>query len=424
MVRLLLLRVRLWWEGAFWVIPVLGIVMGAVLDALSVLVDGVLSQDGAVARLVSPGAAITLLAAVGGGMVTFTGFVFSVVLLVLQFGSSQYSPRTVSYFLRTRSIQWVLAVFLTTIVFTFLSVLEVGAAGEQEFVPLGSVVFSVLLLIVSLGAFLVLLNVVGTRIRVDTVLSDLGRRSRRRLGRRFSAPTSPRATLLGQVPAPAPDARLLRYRGRTGQIVAVDVKGLLRLARRAGARVILTARTGDGVSSGSPVATVSGGVVTDEQISSHLLVARERSLRYDPLYALRILTDVALRALSPSTNDPTTAVRALDEVEGVLRTAAPLPLGTVEIAAGEGSVVLRSPTWSDVVDLALLEVIDAGLDQPQVTRRISALINDLLADLPEERHRALLRHKRRLSTEVAARFADDRRAMALTGDRQGIGGSR
>lgn len=232
------------------------------------------------------------------------------------------------------------------------------------------------------------------------------------------------ATLLGQVPVPATDATLLRYRGRTGQIIAVDVDGLVRLARRTGARIILTARTGDGVSSGSPVATCSGGVVADKQISSHLLVARERSLRYDPLYALRILTDVTLRALSPSTNDPTTAVRSLDEVEGVLRTAAPLPLGTVEVAAGKGSVVLRSPTWSDVVDLALLEVVDAGLDQPQVTRRVAALLNDLLADLPEERHRALLRHKRRLSTEVAARVTDDRRAVALTGDRQGIGGSR
>lgn len=423
MVRLLALRVRLWWENAFWVIPVLGILMGAVLDAWSVQVDGLLSRDGAVARLVSPGAAITLLAGVGGGMVTFTGFVFSVVLLVVQFGSSEYSPRTVSYFLRARSIQWVLAVFLTTIVFTFLSVLEVGA-GDQQFVPLGSVAFSVLLLIASLGAFLVLLNVVGTRIRVDTVLSDLGRRSRRRLSRRFSALSSPRATLLASAPAPASDAVLVRYRGRTGQIVAVDIQGLARLARRARARVILTARTGDGVSSGSPVATVSGGVVTDKQVSSHLLVARERSLRYDPLYALRILTDVSLRALSPGVNDPTTAVRSLDEVEGVLRTAAPLPLGTVEVAAGEGSVVLRSPTWSDVVDLALLEVIDAGVDQPQVTRRVTALLNDLLADLPAERHRALLRHKRRLSTEVTARYGDDRRAMALTGDRQGIGGSR
>jgi uncharacterized membrane protein len=423
-IRLLPLRLRLWWEDAFWVIPVLGIVAGATLDVASVAVDGLLAQDGAVARLVSPVAAATLLAAVGGGMVTFTGFVFSVVLLVLQFGSSEYSPRTVSYFLRSRSIQWVLAVFLTTIVFTFLSVLEVGAAGEQEFVPLGSVAVSVLLLIASLGAFLVLLNVVGTRIRVDTVLSDLGRRSRIRLSQRFSAPTSPDAHLLAKVPAPASQATLLRYQGRTGQVVAVDVPGLVRLARESGARVILTARTGDAVSAGSPVATVSGGVVSDRQVSDRLLVARERSLRYDPLYALRILTDVSLRALSPSTNDPTTAVRSLDEVEGVLRTAAPLPLGTVEVTAGEGSVVLRSPTWSDVVDLALLEVIDAGLGQPQVTRRITALLNDLLADLPEERHRPLLRHKRRLSTEVAARFADDRRAMALTGDRQGIGGSR
>ncbi len=57
-------------------------------------------------------------------------------------------------------------------------------------------------------------------------------------------------------------------------------------------------------------------------MSSCLLVDLERSLRHDPLYALRLLADVAIRALSPAVNDPTTAVRSLDEIEGVLRVAA------------------------------------------------------------------------------------------------------
>lgn len=151
----------------------------------------------------------------------------------------------------------------------------------------------------------------------------------------------------------------------------------------------------------------------------------ERSLRLDPLYALRILTDVSLRALSPGINDPTTAVRSLDEVEGVLRAAAPLTLGSVEISAGAGSLVLRSPTWTDIVDLALLEVVSEGIRQPQVTRRLTALLNDLLADLPEARHRPLLRFKRRLAEQVDAHVgSDEYRSIYLTGDRQGIGGSR
>lgn len=423
MLRMSGLRLRLWWADAFWVIPLLGIVLAGMLDLVSVVIDE--AFDGLSGQLaIAPGAAITLLAAVGGGMVTFTGFVFSVVLLVLQFGSTEYSPRTVSYFLRSRRIQLVLAVFLATIVFTTLSLLEVGSMGRTDFVPLGSVAMSVLLLVISLGAFLLLLHTVGRRIRVDSVLTDVGRQARHRLRRRFAVAADPRARHLARIPAPPDDAALVRYAGRPGQVVAVDAAALVRLARRAGCRIILMIRTGDAVSVGSHIALVGGGTVGDRQVSRCLLTAAERSLSHDPLYALRILTDVSLRALSPGINDPSTAVRSLDEVEGVLRTAAPLPVGPVEVEVGRGSVVFRSPTWSDIVDLALLEVVDAGLGQLQVTRRLTALLNDLLADLPEERHRALLRYKRRLTEGVHQHLEGEYRSIALTGDRQGIGGSR
>lgn len=424
MTRLSGLRLRLWWQGAFWVIPLLGVVVAAwVLDPVSVAIDEAFygTPDGQSA--LSTGAAITLLAAVAGGMVTFTGFVFSVVLLVVQFGSTEYSPRTVSYFLRSRRIQWVLAIFLATVVFSTLSLLEVGSAGREEFVPIASVLISVALLLLSLGAFLLLLHTVGQRIRVDTVLSDIGRKARGQMTRRASAVAGRGAESLDHVPAAPSDAALARYEGRPGQIVAVDADALRRLARRRRCQILLLVRTGDGVSVGSHVALVSGGAVSDRQLSRCLLASSERSLDYDPLYALRILSDVGLRALSPGINDPTTAVRALDEVEGVLRIAAPLPLGPVKLPAGEGSVVLRAPTWSDIVDLALLEVVDAGMNQPQITRRVTAMLNDLIADLPEDRHPALLRYKRRLADGIE-QLPTAQQAIAHTGDRQGIGGSR
>ncbi len=86
-------------------------------------------------------------------------------------------------------------------------------------------------------------------------------------------------------------------------------------------------------------------------------------------------------------------------------------------------MILRAPTWSDIVDLALLEVVDAGLGQFQVTRRVTAMLNDLLADLPESRHSALLRYKRRLAQGIET-LPVEYQAIAHTGDRQGIGGSR
>ena len=42
---------------------------------------------------------------------------------------------------------------------------------------------------------------------------------------------------------------------------------------------------------------------------------RQRTFEQDPKYAIRLLVDIAIKALSPAVNDPTTAVQALDEIE-------------------------------------------------------------------------------------------------------------
>jgi uncharacterized membrane protein len=99
--------------------------------------------------------------------------------------------------------------------------------------PLASILMTTALLMASLVAFLALLHDVGTRIRVDTVLSDIGHRSRSLLRRAQSGDSRARQHLAA-APRPGDDAALVRYAGFPGQIVAVDLTRLRRLARRNG----------------------------------------------------------------------------------------------------------------------------------------------------------------------------------------------
>ncbi|TQM61963.1 DUF2254 domain-containing protein [Humibacillus xanthopallidus] len=418
-------RLRLWWETAFWVIPFAGIVVAFVMAVVTGQLDDSLRDVGL--TLVSPSSAQTLLAAIGGGMVTFTGFVFSVILLVIQYGSSAYSPRTVTYFMRARTTRWALASFLGTITFSFVALVDIGSAGTETFVPVMSVVLAVTALLISMVWFLALISTVARRIKVDFLCSDIGRMARVQLRRRHAGAVAHSGEVLLSLPQPPEGAVAARQVGRSGQLVGVDVARLRRLAERTGARVDLLVGVGDGITVGAPIALVTRGqdTPTERELSRCLLVHPERSLKYDPLYALRLLIDVALRALSPSVNDPTTAVRALDEVEGVLLEAAGLDLGPIRLAssAGDGVVLLRSATWPDVVDLALTEVVEAGLSSPQVTRRLSALFTDLRAEVTADRRPPLERHHRRLVDEIARKPGADPEIW-LTGDRQGLGGSR
>lgn len=407
-------------------LPLVGILVGALLVQVVEFADEVTYIVEGRANAVSPEAATAVLAAVGGGMITFSGFVFSFAMLIVQFGSSAYSPRMVSYFLRRRVTQWILALFLATISYSFLGLVSIGSEGRAQFAPTLTVSVALILLLLSLLGFIVLMSTTGSQIRVDAVVASLGRHSRRQLSRRLprqdraGAPEAgPVAALVGKDLVP------VHYRGPNGQIVAIDVRRLSRVARGEGIVLEIALRVGDAITEGTPIARAPGATARFERnVSRALVVDDERSLVHDPLYALRLLVDVAIRALSPAVNDPTTAVRALDEIEGVLRAAASRRLGTIRLDVAPGTLVLSTATWDEVVDLALLEIADSGRGQVQISRRLVALLDDLIPDVPQGRRAALLRHRADLESAVLeGAFSGRSREVALGGDRQGLGGS-
>lgn len=424
-------KLRLWWERATWVIPLFGILVAVNMWAFVGAIDEQVYAEGGIESF-SASSAITILAAIGGGMITFTGFVFSFVVLLLQFGSSAYTPRSVAYFLRARAVQWILALFLATITFSFFTLIDTGSQNRQDFVPAAGVLLAILLLLTSLVGFIALLHVVGRRIRVDAVLSSIGASAQYALRRNVRyVPRGGTATAIGdeasdvlrRTDALTDEDATVEYVGRNGQVVAVDVARLVRLAKRQRCRIEVVVRAGDAVTPGTPIAHVSApDARLDRRISSAILVDSERSLVHDPLYALRLLVDVALRALSPAVNDPTTAVRALDEIEAVLRVAAPERLGAISFDLDPGRLVVSRPTWTELVDLALVEILVAGAHEVQIQRRLLALVNDLIPGVDPARRIVLEKYRAQLLAGAAGTTG---RAGELAGhgDRQGLGGS-
>ena len=135
------------------------------------------------------------------------------------------------------------------------------------------------------------------------------------------------------------------------------------------------------------------------------------------------LVDVAIKALSPAVNDPTTAVQCLHRIADVLRYAAAKHLSTGVVTDPHGAVrvLVPAPTWDDLVALALDEIRAFGAGQYQVARRVRALLDDLIVDLPAKRHPALARQLDLLEEAVGRAFPAEQRADALAADRQGLG---
>jgi uncharacterized membrane protein len=148
-----------------------------------------------------------------------------------------------------------------------------------------------------------------------------------------------------------------------GSVLAFNLKGLVHLAQRSNCLIELVPSVGDFIAAGDPLFRIYGDEgLTDDQLRNSVAVGQERTLEQDPMFAFRIIVDIASKALSPAINDPTTAVLSIDQLHHLLRDVGKRHLaeGHERDSLGPVRVVFRTPDWEDFVHLATTEIRQYG----------------------------------------------------------------
>ena len=227
-----------------------------------------------------------------------------------------------------------------------------------------------------------------------------------------------------------PITQILTYSGPPRTITKLNIGTLVEQARRNEAVIEMVSAVGDTLVEGSVVLHIHGGQgrLSEKDLMRAIDLGIERTFQQDPKYPLRLLVDIAIKALSPAINDPTTAVQAVDQIEDLLRR-----LGRREVDAGharDANGVLRlivpMPTWEDYLTLAFDEIRQYGGTSVQVMRRLRAALIGLTESLPSpERADAVRRYLKHLNLVIERSPLDDQdKVMAFQEDRQGLGLSR
>ncbi|MET7620670.1 DUF2254 domain-containing protein [Streptomyces sp. NPDC005408] len=415
-------------RDTFWFAPSAGLGLAVVLWVASSELDTRIvaylqdQQDyEAVSDLISIADDLkTIVTTISSAMMTFIGVVFSISLVAVQMASGNLTPRVVRIFVRSRISKATLTVFLATFLFSLLVLTSYESEADPRRVTSVPVVQSLLtmaLVGLSLLLFIAYVSQTLRLMQVGPVVDRIARESLRVLVRQPAGERDP-------VPL-AREGRWIAHQGRAGVLRDVNVARLVRAARKQGVVLRLIPRIGDYVVPGTPMLSVHGeGEPLRRTLAYTVSVGVERTFHQDPGLGLRQLSDIALRALSPAVNDPTTAVQCLDRIVQLLTVVARKPLGEVHHRDGQGAVRLVQdvPGWTDLVDLALAEIRVFAVGSPQVTRRLVAGIDDLLLLVPEERREPLVRHRALLVQAVERAVPEAaEREFALLPDRQGIG---
>ncbi|MFF3541855.1 DUF2254 domain-containing protein [Streptomyces platensis] len=365
----------------------------------------------------------TIVTTISSAMMTFIGVVFSISLVAVQMASGQLTPRVVRIFIRSRISKITLTVFLATFLFSLLVLTSYESETDIRqvtSVPVVQSLLTMVLVVLSLLLFIAYVSATLRLMQVGPVVDRITRETLRMLARQGTGKEG--AEDGGSL---APETGRVAHSGRAGVVRDAHVARLVRVARRHGVVLRLLPRIGDFVLPGTPVLAVHGETVPPRwALRRTVSVGVERTFHQDLGLGLRQLSDIALRALSPAVNDPTTAVQCLDRIVQILAAVVGRPLGAVHHRDRRGAVrlVQNVPAWADLVDLGLTEIRAVAVHSPQVTRRMLAGIDDLLRLAPEPRRKPLVRHRTLLlqAVERAVPAAPDRR-FASSPDRQGIG---
>ncbi len=325
------LRARRWvaaMTGSYWFVPMLLGLAAVGLSAITLRIDEAVGAgalvDFAFITLNGPDGARALLSTVAGSIITVAGVVFSLTMVVLTQASNQFGPRLLVNFMRDRPNQLVLGTFVATFVYSLLVLRVVRVSntdlGLSEVVPHISIGVALLLTFVSVAVLVFFFHHTAESVRVSHVLADIGRAMERRIEQTTVAIEEAEEPPL-LLPGFDDDLAVLDAPAE-GVLQSVDVDGLVAFAREHDAVIRLLHVPGAFVLRGGAYAHVhpaSAAPNVREGLADHLSLGEHRSLGQDLGFLFDELLEVALRALSPSMNDPFTAMNCIDRIaQGLL----------------------------------------------------------------------------------------------------------
>ena len=378
---------------SFWFIPALLCIAAVVLAEGLIYVDQRLAEselgalDFLITRVGESGSR-DLLGAIAGSMLTVASTTFSITIAVLALSSSTYGPRLVRNFMADRGNQLVLGIFVATFLYALLVLRSIRVIGETAtddyFVPHLAVNVAVLLAVLSIGVLVYFIHHISDSVQIWTLAEQVRTDLLGVVDRLYPEDAGHVASgEKSDLPARLETDGVEATTRETGYISAVDLDHLLTLAQKHDVLISMRVRPGDHVTTGTPLAVVwPESEVPDElegSVRQAVQIGRARTPHQDVEFPTLLLEEMAVRALSPSTNDPYTAINALDSLASGLVALAgrPMPSPYRYDDGGQLRVVAPHVSLGHLLDHLLDAMRIYAVEHPTVLHRTLDLLTQV-----------------------------------------------
>ena len=341
-----------------------------------------------------PQIAQIMLAAIAGSIMTVVSFVFAILLMTLTLASMQFSPRILVSFVRDRVTQWTLGVFLGTFLYC-MAALPAARSFPEPFSPVATVTGALILALASVIGLIFFIHHISRSVNVNNIVDRIARETedvideimphKRGLGLRQE-----------DMLFVSGDSEHPILNERSGYICFVDIAMLVKLAKAYGLRIRVLRPVGHFVPPGVPLFSVSRKsrltAEREEALRSAFDIGPMRTLQQDVEFGVLLIVDIALRAISPAVNDPSTAINCVDQLTRILMRwagRAPPPA----LLTDPPHVVRLIMPWIDLdhlLDTAFEQIRHYSVSDAAVSLRLLRAMDDLTATINNERIRERL----------------------------------
>ena len=403
-------------RATYWFVPSL-----MTLGALG-LAFGLMAADQRWGRDVLPGwivgagsdGAREVLSAVAGSMITVVSVTFSVTIVALTVSAQHFGPRLLNNFMRDRSTQVVLGIFISTFAYCLLVLRNVQGEGDQydQFIPHLAVTAAVLLSLISVGALIYYIHHIAVALQVSQIAKDVTRDLEQAIDRLYPEHLGRGEGSEEHIPAP-PSAGVPVPFTSSGYIQQVEPGRVLELAQEKDVVVWLLVRPGDFATEGLPMAIVSPRPADVEAftdaLNGALVLGADRTEYQDPEFPVQQLVEVTLHALSTGINEPFTASTCIDRLgQAFARLATrriPSPLrgdrnGVVRVIASRKS-------FADLLDSACNPIRAHAADSPGVLKQLLEVLVRLAQVAKRSEDQAAVARQAGLILATAERWRQD-----------------
>ena len=351
----------------------------------------------------SSGDARQLLTVVTGTLITITGLVFGLRVVLLQLAATTYSPRLLRSFLLDRGTQAVLSTFVGTVAYSLAGLGTVGnQRGGQPFVPRLAITGALVLVLASIGMLVYYIAHMTNSIRIDTIMRNVETNARRVLHREHPLLGPADIAADSDDPSEMPSGAVVEPARRSGYVAGIETDGLLKLLTRERVSVRLLQLSGWHIVAGTPLLVVSpdDGQPPRPDVVERALAAvrieREGKVELDLGSAIRQLVDICDRAMGTTQNDACTAVQGIHRLTDLLCDAAGRSFETRRSRDEAGVVRVVEPVMDFATHLRVVcsHIRQGGLERhPRVALEVMRMLGAVARVTAVESRRMAIRYE-------------------------------